>query len=105
MRVLVTTRGSSRHLLALAPIGHACNVEAVARCGAGLALDAERASRRVLELPRTATIAELRPALERALSEPPFKREAKRIAASVRALPPVDRAPAALAELTVKRAG
>jgi UDP:flavonoid glycosyltransferase YjiC (YdhE family) len=75
------------------------NAAAVARAGAGIALEAERHSRRVLELPGAETMTQLRPALERVLTEPDFKREAARVAASIEALPPVDEAPAALAEL------
>ena len=97
--------GAPLVVLPLFSIDQWANAEAVARSGAGLALEAERASRRVLEAPRPETIAALRPALERVLSEPTFKREADRIGASVRALPPVEQAPAALAELTVTGAG
>jgi UDP:flavonoid glycosyltransferase YjiC (YdhE family) len=75
------------------------NAEAVARSGAGLALDAERHSRRVLDLPGPETIAQVRPALERVLDEREFKRAAERVAASIRALPPVEAAPEALEEL------
>jgi UDP:flavonoid glycosyltransferase YjiC (YdhE family) len=75
------------------------NAAAVARAGAGIALDAERQSRAVLELPGAETMTQLRPALERVLTDPDFKRNAAPVAASIEALPPVDEAPAALAEL------
>ncbi len=69
------------------------------QAAAGLALDAERRSRRVLALPHPDTLAQLRPALERVLGEPSFERGAGRLAESIRALAPVEEAPAALEEL------
>jgi UDP:flavonoid glycosyltransferase YjiC (YdhE family) len=75
------------------------NAAAVARAGAGIALDAERGERSVLDLPGADTLARLRPALERVLGEPSFQREAERVAESIRALPPVDQAPAVLERL------
>jgi UDP:flavonoid glycosyltransferase YjiC (YdhE family) len=75
------------------------NAEAVTQAGAGLALDAERRSRRVLALPHPDTLAQLRPAVERVLGEPSFERGAERVAESIRALAPVDEAPAALERL------
>jgi UDP:flavonoid glycosyltransferase YjiC (YdhE family) len=75
------------------------NAEAVARSGAGLALDAERHSRRVLDLPRPDTLAQLRPAVERVVAEPGFERAAQRVAASIDALAPVDEAPAVLEQI------
>jgi UDP:flavonoid glycosyltransferase YjiC (YdhE family) len=78
------------------------NAAAVARSGAAITLDAERHSRRVLELPGAATFAQLRPALERVVGEPGYRRRAEAVAASIRALPPVAEAPAALAELAAR---
>jgi UDP:flavonoid glycosyltransferase YjiC (YdhE family) len=75
------------------------NAAAVAGAGAGIALDADRDSRRVLELPGPDLLGELRPALERVLAEPGFERNAARIAASIASLPPVDKAPSELAEV------
>jgi UDP:flavonoid glycosyltransferase YjiC (YdhE family) len=75
------------------------NAAAVARAGAGIALDADGDSRRVLELPGPDVLGELRPALQRVLSEPEFERDAARIAASIASLPPVDDAPSELAEV------
>jgi UDP:flavonoid glycosyltransferase YjiC (YdhE family) len=72
------------------------NAEAVADAGAGLALDSERRSRRVLDLPKPETLRALRPAVERVLSESRFARRAERVAASIAALPPVEEAPRAL---------
>jgi UDP:flavonoid glycosyltransferase YjiC (YdhE family) len=79
------------------------NAAAVARAGAGIALDAERGARTVLELPGPDTLADLRPAVERVLAEPAFESDAVRVAASIEALPPVDEAPAVLAELAELR--
>jgi UDP:flavonoid glycosyltransferase YjiC (YdhE family) len=78
------------------------NAAAVARAGAGIALDADRDSRRVLELPGPEILGELRPALERVLAEPGFERNAARIAASIASLPPVDEAPSELAEVAAR---
>lgn len=78
------------------------NARAVARVGAGLALDSERETRRAHSLPGPETVAQLRPAVERVLHEPIFKRAAERVARSIRALPPLDTAPAALAELAMR---
>jgi UDP:flavonoid glycosyltransferase YjiC (YdhE family) len=80
------------------------NAEAVAAAGAGLALDSERRSRRVLDLPAPDTLSALRPAVERVLSEPRFAREAERVAASAAALPPIEEAPRALERLAESRA-
>ena len=74
------------------------NAAAVARVGAGIALDAER-HRRVLGFPGPETLERLRPALELVLSQPSYRRKACRIAASIEALPPVGEAPAALEEV------
>lgn len=51
---------------------------AVARAGAGIALDAERRTRRVLDLPGTATVAALAPAVQRVLADPRYARRAQR---------------------------
>ena len=91
------THGTPLVLMPLFSTDQWANADAVARTGAGLALDSERRSRRVLDLPNPGTVSELRPALERVLGEASFAREAERIAASIAALPPVDEAPAALA--------
>jgi UDP:flavonoid glycosyltransferase YjiC (YdhE family) len=78
------------------------NARAVARVGASLALDSGREARRALGLPDPETVAQLRPAVERVLHEPAFKRAAERIAASIQALPPIDTSPTALAELAIR---
>jgi UDP:flavonoid glycosyltransferase YjiC (YdhE family) len=63
------------------------NAAAVARVGAGIALDGERRSRRSLDLPGDRTIDALGPAVERVLDDPAYRRAAGRVAAAVRALP------------------
>jgi UDP:flavonoid glycosyltransferase YjiC (YdhE family) len=78
------------------------NAHAVARVGAAIALDSARETRRALELPGPERVAQLRPAVERVLHEPKFKRAAEHVAASIRALPPIASAPAALAELVMR---
>jgi UDP:flavonoid glycosyltransferase YjiC (YdhE family) len=90
------THGTPLVVLPLFSTDQWANADAVARAGAGLALDAERRSRRVLALPEPETLARLRPAVERVLGERSFQRDAQRVAESIRALPPVEEAPAAL---------
>ena len=66
------------------------NADAVARVGAGVALTGERRTRRVLDLPGPATLAELAPALSRVLADSAYRSAAGLVADAVRALPPVD---------------
>jgi UDP:flavonoid glycosyltransferase YjiC (YdhE family) len=103
MKVLITTRGSSGHLLPLAPIGHACVAAGHEVRVAAQGQHAQNVERTGLSfVPVGDPPAEEwmpRPALERVLTDPDFKRNAARVAASIVALPPVDEAPAALAEL------
>jgi UDP:flavonoid glycosyltransferase YjiC (YdhE family) len=75
------------------------NAEAIARAGAGIALDAERDTRRAIDLPDADTLAALRPAVEHLLSDRGPRAAARRIAEEMRALPPVDEAPDALQTL------
>ena len=75
------------------------NAEAVARAGAGVALVADRHTRRAIDLPSAETLAGLAPAVEHVLSDPGPRRAAQAVAAAMRALPPVDDAPAALERL------
>jgi MGT family glycosyltransferase len=72
------------------------NAAAVARAGAGVALDAERHTRRAVDLPDAATLAALRPAVEHVLTDPAPRRAAQAIADEIRALPPVEDAVPAL---------
>jgi MGT family glycosyltransferase len=72
------------------------NAAAVARAGAGVALDADRSRRRVFELP---TLGALDRAVRRVLGDASYRRSAERIAASARALPPVDAAVDVLAAI------
>ncbi|MEA2222780.1 MAG: hypothetical protein QOH83_1156 [Solirubrobacteraceae bacterium] len=96
-----STLGALRHgvplvVLPLFSFDQWANAAAVARAGAGLALDAERETRRVLGLPGSATLDELAPAVQRVLTDPSYRREAGRIGAATHALAPVDAAVDAL---------
>jgi UDP:flavonoid glycosyltransferase YjiC (YdhE family) len=73
------------------------NAEAVARAGAGVALDGERDTRLPIELPGEQTLAGLRPAVEHLLNDRAPRAAARRVADEMAALPGVDEAPAALA--------
>ena len=75
------------------------NAAAVARAGAGVALDAERHTRRAVDLPDAATLAALRPAVEHVLDDPRPRRAAQAIAEEIRGLPPVEAAVSALEKL------
>ena len=66
------------------------NGDAVARVGAGIMVADDRTARNVLELPATETVGELAGAVESVIGDATYRREAGRIAASMRALPPVD---------------
>ena len=104
-----TTLGALRHgvplvVLPLFSSDQWANAAAVARVGAGLALDAERATRPVLALPGADTIAGLRPAVQRVLDDGSLAAGARRIAADMRAHAPVDDAVAVLAAIAGVRA-
>ena len=75
------------------------NAAAVARAGAGVALDAERHTRRAIDLPSEETLAALRPAVEHVLADPGPREGARRVAEAMRTLPPVDDAAAALEKI------
>lgn len=81
------------------------NADAVARAGAGIALDRERGTRRVLGLPGAATIEELPAAVGRALEEAAYRTAAERIADAMSALPPVDAAVQVLATVAGRSKG
>ena len=66
------------------------NGEAVARAGAGITVADDRTARNVLELPAAETVGELAGAVESVIDDATYRREAVRIAESMRALPPVD---------------
>jgi UDP:flavonoid glycosyltransferase YjiC (YdhE family) len=89
-----STLGALRHGLPLAVVplfssDQWANAAAVARAGAGVSLDADRSTRRVLDLPGTAVIGQLAPAVERVLGDGAYRRAAQRIAAATDALPPI----------------
>jgi UDP:flavonoid glycosyltransferase YjiC (YdhE family) len=72
------------------------NAAAVARAGAGVALDSERDTRRAIDLPDAVTLAALRPAVEHVLADPAPRRAAQAIADEIRGLPRVEDAVPAL---------
>ena len=78
------------------------NAEAVARAGAGVALDGERRTRRATDLPSAETLARLRPAVEHVLSDPAPRAAARTLAAEMHALPPVDAAPPPLEAIAAR---
>ena len=87
-------------VLPLFSIDQWANAGAVERCGAGVALTAERDTRRVLDLPSAATLAELRPAVERVIGDREHRYRAMDVAEAMRALPPVDAAVDVLAGMS-----
>ena len=100
-----TTLGTLRDgvplvVLPLFSLDQWANAAAVAAAGAGVALDAEGATRSVLGLPSAATLGELGPAVRRVLDDPSFRAGAVRIAGAMAALPPVDAAVDTLAALS-----
>lgn len=100
-----TTLGTLRDgvplvVLPLFSLDQWANAAAVAAAGAGIALDAEGATRNVLGLPSAATVGELGPAVRRVLDNPSFRAGAVRIAGAMAALPPVDAAVGTLAALS-----
>jgi UDP:flavonoid glycosyltransferase YjiC (YdhE family) len=104
-----STLGALRHgvplvVLPLFSVDQWANAAAVARVGAGLALDAEHGSRRVLGLPEPATLAALAPAVQRLLADASYRRAAQRIAAAAGAAPPVDGAAGALVAIAAEHA-
>jgi hypothetical protein len=99
-----STLGSLRHgvplvVMPLFAFDQWANAAAVARVGAGIALNAEGNTRQGLGLPSADTISRLAPAVARVLGDPAYGREARHIADAARALPPVDSAVALLAQL------
>jgi UDP:flavonoid glycosyltransferase YjiC (YdhE family) len=75
------------------------NAAAVQRAGAGIALDADRATRRVMALPAPALLDGLPADVLRLLREPAFGAAARAVAADMAALPPVASAVAVLEDL------
>ena len=66
------------------------NAEAVERVGAGIALNRERSTRRVLDLPAPGTFDELGPAVRRVIEDEIYRLSAERVADAIRALPDVE---------------
>jgi UDP:flavonoid glycosyltransferase YjiC (YdhE family) len=80
------------------------NAAAVARAGAGLALDAEHTRRRVLELPSSDTTDALAPAVVRLLGDTSYRRSARRLADAADTLPSIDAAVDVLASISGRHA-
>jgi UDP:flavonoid glycosyltransferase YjiC (YdhE family) len=68
------------------------NAAAVARRGAGIALDADAGSRRLLVMPPAEVLDGLAPAIERLLGDPSYARNAEEVADAMAALPSPDAA-------------
>lgn len=79
------------------------NAAAVARAGAGIALDAERDARPVLGLPGPDVLAALPDAVTRVLGDAAYRERARRIAGAVEALPTVDAAVGTLVAIAGER--
>lgn len=77
-------------VLPLFAMDQAANAQAVARAGAGIALDADLPGRGVFEPPAAATTSALASAVEQVLADAAYRRAAEAIAAEMRALPAVD---------------
>jgi UDP:flavonoid glycosyltransferase YjiC (YdhE family) len=75
------------------------NAAAVARAGAGIALNGDRATRRVFDLPAPEVLAGLGPAVARVLGDGAYRRAAGELAAAMQAQPPVEAAADVLAAL------
>ncbi len=104
-----STLGALRHglplvVLPLFSIDQWANAAAVDRVGAGIALDAERDTRRVLGLPGADTLQALGPAVQRLLADASYRRASQRIAAAADAAPPVERAVGALVAIAALHA-
>jgi UDP-glucoronosyl and UDP-glucosyl transferase len=77
-------------VLPLFALDQAAHARAVARAGAGIALDADLPGRKVFAPPAAETIAGLGPAVARLLGDDSYRCAAAEIGAAMRALPPVD---------------
>jgi UDP:flavonoid glycosyltransferase YjiC (YdhE family) len=90
-------------VLPLFSIDQWANADAVSRSGAGIALDAERGSRRVLDLPSAATLEGLAGAVRRVLGESTYRQAARRIAGAISEMPPAESAVEVLAAIAGER--
>lgn len=100
-----TTLGTLRDgvplvVLPLFSVDQWANAAAVAAAGAGIALDAERATRNVFGLPSVATVGGLGPAVRRVIRDPSFRDRAVAVADAMAALPAVDAAVDTLAAIS-----
>jgi UDP:flavonoid glycosyltransferase YjiC (YdhE family) len=76
------------------------NADAIARAGAGVALASPSGERGVLDLPGPEIIGQLGVAVQSLLDDASYRRQARRVAGAMRALPPVDAAVDALAQIS-----
>ena len=86
-------------VLPLFSVDQFVNAAAVARAGAGLAIDDEASRAGPLELPDAAALGRLAPAVERVLGDARYRQRARGIADAMRVLPPVDAAVEVLAAI------
>ena len=98
-----TTLGSLYHgvpvvVIPLFSTDQWANAEAIGRVGAGIALDGERDTRGVLELPGPSVLDKLGAAVQRVLDDESYAREAAQIADAAHSLPQIDAAVEFLAD-------
>jgi UDP:flavonoid glycosyltransferase YjiC (YdhE family) len=91
--------GAPQVVLPLFSTDQWANAEAVARAGAGIALDADRAERHVLGMPAPEVLAGLAAAVSGVLEDPAYRDGAASVAAAMRDLPPASAAVELLEEL------
>lgn len=99
-----STLGALEHgvplvVLPLFSFDQAANAAAVARAGAGIALDAERGARGALALPAATTVDGLGTAVRRVIADDGYHRAAQAIADAMHRLPPVEAAVDVLAAI------
>jgi len=87
-------------VLPLFSVDQFVNAAAVARTGAGLALDHEAGRAGPLELPGAAALGRLAPAVEEVLDQNGYRERARAIAGAIGALPPVESAVGVLTALS-----
>jgi hypothetical protein len=97
-------RGVPLVVLPMFSIDQWANAGAVERCGAGVALVAERDTRRALGLPSAETIAALPHAVERVLVQREHRYRAMDVAEAIAELPPIEDAVGTLAAIAARAA-
>jgi UDP:flavonoid glycosyltransferase YjiC (YdhE family) len=94
--------GAPQVVLPLFSTDQWANAEAVARAGAGIALDGDRAERRVLGMPAPRVLAGLAGAVSGVLEDPAYRDGAASVAAAMEDLPPASAAVDLLEELAAR---